>query len=218
VDDYGRTLGLPIPRPLTTNHVARFELADNGGWALSVIELTNGWQFVCHNSTVNGYYAPDNLFWYLRKNQRTLIKDYAGKWNLAESQAIALVKRTIAKLGYPTNLVHMDFKPEVFKPQVPGIPRYRLVWEFTPPSTSELEVSVYVQSRVEAEVDADKGELKSLYFDNMAFWNKPPPIDVPISLPVERSTDQAPAAPSGKPPLRKPPTRPQSAFNTPLPR
>ena len=210
VDDYAKVLNLPIAGPLTTNQVARFELSDNGGWPHSVVELTNGWQFVYRNSAVNGYYAPDNLFWFAPGGRRILIKDYSGKWNMTESQAIELIRRTVAKLNYPTNLLHMDFKPKVIKPPLPGIPRYRMVWEFTPPQTSELQVDSEVQSWIEAEVDADKGVLKSLYFDHRTFWNHPPPIDVPISLPAPVETNKVSPKKSANP---KPPLRPFKVFS-----
>lgn len=207
VEDYSKTLGLPISRPLTTNQVARFSVSDNGGWPHSEVELSNGWEFVYRNSMVNGYYAPDNLFHFRRAGQRTLIKDYAGKWNLTEAQAIALVKRTLAKLNYPTNLVHMDFKPQVIKPKVPGIPRYDFYWEKSNETHDDLE------SRISAEVDADKGELKSLYFDNQALWHHPPKIDVPISLPEPKQTNASALVPSQTPP--KPPPRPFVPFDAP---
>ena len=97
VGDYAKTLGLPIPAPLTTNHVARFELADNGGWPHSEVQLTNGWRFVYRNSMVNGFYAPDNLF-DPAYGRPTYVKDFLGKSNLSEKQAIALVKTEIVKL------------------------------------------------------------------------------------------------------------------------
>lgn len=207
VDAYGKTLGLPIPRPLTTNHIARFELSDNGGWPHSVVELTNGWQFVYRNSMVNGYYAPDNLFWFRRKGQQTLVKDYTGKWKMTERDAIKLAVKTLAKLNYPTNLVHTDSAPKVIKPVVPGIPRYFLSWEFLNETQDDIV------SKVEAEVDADKGELKSLYFDNQAFWGKPPLIDVPIALP--RTNIQAGASSAKNPSIEPPPSRPQKPYRVP---
>ena len=206
VDDYSKTLGLPISRPLTTNHVARFSVSDNGGWPHSEVELTDGWEFVYRNSMVNGYYAPDNLFHFRRAGQRTLIKDYTGKWNLTEAQAIALVKRTLAKLNYPTNLVHMNFEPQVIKPKVPGIPRYSFYWEQSNATHDDLE------SRISAEVDADKGELKSLYFDNQALWRHPPPIDVPISAPEPRQANGPNPTPVGDAP--RPASRPFVPFNS----
>ncbi|MBI5383571.1 MAG: hypothetical protein HZA90_02680 [Verrucomicrobia bacterium] len=207
VDDYGKTLGLPIPRPLTTNQVARFSVSDNGGWPHSEIELTNGWEFVYRNSMVNGFYAPDNLFH--SSDRPMLAKDFVGKWNLTEAQAVQLVRGTLARLNYPTNLLHVDFKPDVHKPAVLGIPRFAIEWAYTPES---------LQSNVEAEVDAEKGSLKSLYFDNMALWNHPPPIDLPISLRQSRATNPPPRERSASPPTRKVPQRPPPAFNAPKPK
>ena len=196
VDAYGKKLGLPIPTPLTTNHVTRFTLSDNGGWPHSVLELTNGWRFVYRNSMVNGFYAPDNLFWFPRMGQRTLVKDFAGKQRMNEAEMIKLIGQTLAKLNYPTNLVHTDFAPSVRKSVVPGIPRYFISWEFLNKTQDDIE------SKVEAEVDADKGELKSLYYDNKAYWNRPPPIDVPISLPSARETNTTTTPPpSWRPPV-----------------
>jgi len=173
VDDYGAKLNLPIPHSLTTNQVARFSLNDNGGWPHSELELTNGWRFIYRNSMVNGYYAPDNLF---NSDRRPiLLKEFAGKWNMNTNEAIELIRRTIVKLNYPTNLVLMDFKPHVSTPALPGIPRYSIYW------WAENEAHDDLKCKVEAEVDASKRELKSLYYDHVAYWNHPPPIDVPLS-------------------------------------
>lgn len=207
VDNYGAKLGLPVPRSLTTNHVARFELHDNGGWPHCELELTNGWRFIYRNSMVNGYYAPDNLF---NSDRRPiLIKQFLGKWNMTEQEAIELIRRTIAKLNYPTNLVLMGFKPHVTKPTLPGIPRYSIYWWAENAAHDDL------QCKVEAEVDADKRELKSLYYDHVAYWNHPPPVDVPISLRPARATNQPPAERSGSLPPRKAPQRPPAVFNAP---
>jgi hypothetical protein len=54
-------------------------------------------------------------------------------------------------------------------------------------------------SKVEAEVDADKGELKSLYYDNTAYWNHPPPVGAPITLPPSASASGASAPTPVKP-------------------
>lgn len=182
VEEYAQKLALPLPKPLTTNHVARFSVSDNGGWPHSELELTNGWRFVYRNSMVNGFYAPDNLF--NNDNRPILVKDFLGKWRLSEAEARALVRRSLAKLNYPTKLVHFEVEPQVIKPALPGIPRYQFFWYFN--QNDEL------QSTIWAEVDADKGELKSLYFDNKAFWNRPPPIDVPISAPQQMHSNRVP--------------------------
>jgi hypothetical protein len=186
VEDYGRKLALRLPRPLTTNHVARFSVADNGGWPHSEIELTNGWRFIYRNSMVNGFYAPDNFF---NSDKRPiLIRDFRGEWRMTESEAQDLVRRTLAKLNYPTNRVHFEVKPQVHKPGVPGIPRYQFYWYYSREDGDDL------QSIIWAEVDADRGRLTSLYYDEKSYWNHPPLIDVPISLPVHTRT----ATPQGK--------------------
>jgi hypothetical protein len=66
---------------------------------------------------------------------------------------------------------------------VSGIPRYMFYWNYSEEGDSE------VRSSVMAEVDADKGELKSLYYGNITFWNQRPPIDVPILLPASIQTN-----------------------------
>jgi hypothetical protein len=96
---------------------------------------------------------------------------------MTEQQAADLVRGAIAKLNYCTNLLCMDFRPQVMKPALPGLPRYWVSW------LAENEGSGHLECKVEAEVDADKCELKSLYYDHVAYWNKPPAIDVPLSLP-----------------------------------
>jgi hypothetical protein len=227
VDEYIRTLSLPVSAPLNTNLVERFIVADNGGWPSSFLKLSNGWWFVYRNNMVSGFYAPGNLTSLPQYQGRVLIKDVAGKWNLTETQAVQLVSRAMAKLHYPSNLVHMDFQPTIGKPAIPGIPRYALRWRYTPPSLhseKEGDVDFGLQSKIEAEVDADKGELKALYYDDMAYWNHPPPIDVPISISAEmgeprnKQSDQRQRNESAKKPLRSKPSRPQSDFNSPIPK
>lgn len=197
VDEYGKKLGLAIPRPLTTNHVARLEITDNGGWPHCEIELTNGWGFIYRNSMVNGFYAPDDLFSLFSQHRPMLIKDYVGKWNMTKPEAIALIGKTLAKLGYSTNLIRMDFTPQMSTSTVTNIPRYDFWW------WQENETKDDLVSKIEAEVDADKRQIKSLYFDHKAFWNKPPPIDVPISSPRAVTNNQN-QTPTGQRPIIPP--------------
>lgn len=173
IEDYSQKLSLPIPRPLTTNNVARVDAYNNEGWPHCEIWLTNGWHFVYRHTMVNGYYAPDNFF--DSDNRKIHIKDFDGKWNLTTNQAIAIVAKAMAKLNYPTNNVHMGFAPRVYAASVARehIPRLRFEWEY--------EANDDLQSRLEAEVNLDDGKLESLYYDDKAYWGSRPPIDVPIS-------------------------------------
>lgn len=178
IDDYAQNLLLPIPCPLTTNNVARVRVTDNGGWPDCDVILTNGWRFVYRHTMVNGYFSPnvlmtDNHFHVLH------LKGLEGQWKLTTNQAIELVKMTLAKMNYPTNNIHMDFAPEIHYP--PGvfsgiIPHYAFEWDYYRDTAHED-----LQSMIEAEVNADNGKLESLYYDDKAYWNSRPPIDVPIS-------------------------------------
>ena len=177
VDEYAQKLSLPIPQPLTTNNVAKVMITDNEGWPHAEIELTNGWRFIYRHTMVNGYYAPD-VFVTVDKRPFHL-KEFQGKWNLTTNQAVELVKKTLAKLNFPTNNIHMDFAPNIIFPagnfkQI--IPRYFFEWDYENAAHDDL------QSKVEAEVNADNGKLESLYYDDKAYWNSRPSIDVPISV------------------------------------
>ena len=186
-----------LPRPLTTNHVARFKVGDNGGWPHSEIELTNGWRFTYRNTMVTRFDAPDGLF---NSDKRPiLIKDFIGRWRITQAQAEDLVRRAIGRINPPTNLVHLEVKVHVTKPDLPGIPRYLLTWD--------LVQNDDLQSCISAEVDADKGELKSLYYDDKAYWNKRPDLGVPFSSPTQPATNNPPPTPPAPAPrtTRQPP-------------
>ncbi len=122
---------------------------------------------------VNGYYAPDNFF--DSQNRKIHIRDFDGKWNLTTTQAIEVARLAMTKLDYSTNNVHMDFSPHVYAAGIDAdrIPRLRFEWYYS--------VQDELQSRLEAEVNMDNGKLESLYYDDKAYWNARPPINVPIS-------------------------------------
>jgi len=176
VDSYAKKLSLPVP-PLTTNNVALIAIHDNEGWPHAEISLTNGWRFIYRHAMVNGYYSPHVLFAVDTPSLR--INDFQGKWNLSEGQAIDEVKQTLAKLDFATNNVHMDFAPTVTHAQgdyQKTIPRLFLSWLFEDAAKDDL------QSKVEAEVNADNGRVESLYYDDKAYWAGRPAVTAPISL------------------------------------
>jgi hypothetical protein len=181
VHKYSRKLGLPIPQPLTTNHVVRLALRENLGGPYCELELTNGWRFLYEGSMVTAFYVPDNLFH--SENRTIRVEDFVGKWRMTEAQAKELVYTTVAKLKCPTNLVHFEVAPQVNKPAMPGIPRYMFRWNYSP------EGYDVVQSAISAEVDADKGEVKSLYYGDLSLTSRGPNIDVPILLPAPAYTN-----------------------------
>jgi hypothetical protein len=182
IDDYAKKLSLPIPYPLNTNNVALVKITDNGGWPHCDVVLTNGWRFVYRHTMVNGYFSPKVLLTDIYQRPFR-VKDFEGKWNIDTNQAIALVKKTIAKLNYPTNNIHMDFAPNVmhmagsFKQK---IPQFCLEWFYD-------NTNGGLQSQIVAEVNADTRTVESLYYDDMAYWGSRPAIDVPISIKISNS-------------------------------
>jgi hypothetical protein len=175
IDEYGAKLSLPVPRPLTTNHVAKVEVDRISDAPYCDIWLTNGWRFIYSYTMVNGYDTPDRL----GKRGPMHIKDFAGKWNLTTNQAIEVVKKALGKVVYPTNNIHMDFEPTVILPAGEFrkvIPRYIFEWYYRPSGQGNA------LSRVEAEVNADNGKLESIFYDDEAYHGSRPLIDVPISI------------------------------------
>jgi hypothetical protein len=177
LDDYAQKLSLPAPRPLTTNHIARFRIEDDDGSPSCEIDLTNGWRFLYGHSMVDGFEAPGRLFG--PKRHPVLIKNLLGKWNMTEPEAKDLVVRTLAKLDYPTNNVHFEVKPQVVTPSVAGIPRYMFFWYYN--------VNDELQSTVWAEVDAETKQVKYLYYNDKHYWNQLPAIDAPLLLAAKPS-------------------------------
>jgi len=73
----------------------------------------------------------------------------------------------------------MDFAPNVIYAAGDfrkSIPRLFFEWHYESKANDDL------QSKIEAEVNADTGKLESLYYDDKAYWGSRPRIDVPISL------------------------------------
>lgn len=173
IEDYSRTLSLPVPRPLTTDDVARVEIHDNVGWPHAEITLTNGWRFIYRHTMVNGFYSPHNLF--DSDNRKIHFEEFEGKWNFTTNQAIEFVRRAMARLDYPTNHVHMGAPSHLFAASVgkEQIPRLKFQWYYS--------VDDDLQSKIEAEVNTENGRLESLYYDDKAYWDSRPAIDVPIS-------------------------------------
>lgn len=199
VDDYSLRLSLPVPHPLSTNHVARFRLEDDRNSPRVEVELLSGWRFEYSHTQVNGFYAPDELFSSHSELKPIRLKDLSGTWAISEAQAKQLVRDALTRLQYPTNLLHLEVEAQVNKPAVPGIPRYMFTWNYS------VNDGQFLQSSITSEVDAGKRELKSLYFYDASFFNRGPKIDVPLLLPVDSSASPSPLAiPRGESPAQRP--------------
>lgn len=188
IADWTGKLNLNVPLPVTTNQVRRFYVSDQGGWPHVQITLTNDWQFTFRNSALTYAGSPRRFFESDPLPFR--VQDFAGQWRLSEAEAINLARREIAKLGHATGFVHTDFKPRIFRPKEiegwPTIPRIQVEWNYP-----DVE---HRTQWIQVEVDCGRGTVEALMFDDASFWNRPPPIDVPISLAAKADAGEKPPA------------------------
>lgn len=179
VSNFAARTGIVLPNPLTTNHLKRFRVDDNGGWPVAELEFTNGTRFLYRNTNVAGYFAPDD-FWnsdmHRSEKRKMLLSDVAGSWRMTDKEMMAMARSTLARLDYSKEFVQTGKMPELIKPQgefARRVPRCLVQWMYPNPET--MTQWSYV------EIDADKKEVKAIYFDDKSFWGNNPLIGVPIS-------------------------------------
>jgi len=81
------------------------------------------------------------------------LRNYVGKWNMSEKEAIVLVQRATRQLGFNMDNL-FKHEPEVQKPNIRGrliVPRFHFAWKHV--VDAQLEKGVF------AEVDANAGQL-----------------------------------------------------------
>lgn len=175
IEDWARRLDWNLPLPVTTNHVRRFYISDQGGWPHCEVTFTNGWLFKYRGTNLTLASSPRSFFESDRLPFR--FRDYTGAWRLTEAQAIERARQEIAKLGHPGGPLHTEGDPRVFRPDeiqgMPSIPRLQVEWNW--PSIKERTQWIQV------EVDCDRGTVETIYVDDGRWWGRGPPIDLPIS-------------------------------------
>ena len=191
ISDYARKLDLPLPLPVTTNHVTSFDAQFFPNE--TYLNLTNGYQFVYCRGYIYQFHAPYSFFSGYKLDGR--IEDYWGKWRMSEREATTLARETIKKLGYSPETLHLDRKPKVKKPIVIGsniIPRYLITWTVSTPATEENSGGII--SATDVEVDADKKCVKSIsIYDSSLIRPTPDLQNEPSSLtnaPTNRTLPQ----------------------------
>ena len=155
LNSYITKLGLPVRTPLAERDVLRFTMPAAGHLTGGKITLHNGFSFYAEKNSIQGFAAPDEFFAW---DHEVRVKDFVGKWNLNEEQAINLAKQAVEKLGYNLEQLGMFMPPEVTKPNscVKGlVPRYLFKWSHFLDST--------LISHVSAEIDADSKSIKRLF-------------------------------------------------------
>lgn len=176
LNDYVKKSGVETKLPITTNQVdmSRYicGLVDND--PMVSLDLKTGERFVYRHGQVIAFYASDVA--QLPGEDQKPEADFLGSLNMSKQEAISLVHKTAAHLGYSEKALHLDKAPKFFPPQDKGtksFARYFLNW--MDGSGSEFYAV--------AEVDAANKKLKSLYINDHAntnIWREPPEVDVPI--------------------------------------
>jgi hypothetical protein len=175
IEDWARKLHWNLPLPITTNHVERFYISNQGGWPHCQVYFTNGWEFTFRATNLTFAASPRCFFDSDRLPFR--MTNYVGQWRLSEEQAIELARKEVAKLGHPAGFDHTEIKPRVTRPTEikgwPTVPRLEIEWNYP-----DLERR---SQWIRAEVDCDRGTVEMLQFDDISWWGQGPPIKVPIS-------------------------------------
>jgi hypothetical protein len=160
ISKYARQLRLPLNTPVLPKNVQRVEFV--GSTAQAWLRLKSGHWFVIDHGEINAFYSRDAVF-----NGPPAAFDpfplpaesYLGRWRMSEVDAIALVRKSIERLGFRPVDFYAQREPEVTKHQQVGqyvVPRYFIKWLTNSPATG-LTVAM-----VAGEVDANKRSLASL--------------------------------------------------------
>lgn len=156
ISEYASKLNGKNVSIFTTNDVQSY---DAGGYPdLIEVSLTDGAHYVMTRGYVSYYRGPHCFFGgYL--DQR--VKDYWGKWEIGDLQAIELARAALRRLNYSDEIVHYKEAPVVKRPFKVGdheIPRYQILWSHEDRVNGELQS----YSRSAVEVDGVDGTIKSV--------------------------------------------------------
>jgi hypothetical protein len=177
-ENWGKTFGLNMPVPISTNQVKRFYASNNGGSPYVEVTLTNDWHFVYQHRDIVRFRSPRCFF--DSDNLPFRLKNYLGKWNFSKEQAVEIARQAVAKLGHPTGFDHTEVKPRITQPNeingVAAIPRLRIEWIYPSPQTAR-------QQWIDVEVDCDQGTVEMFMFNDVRLWGNPPDLGVPILPP-----------------------------------
>jgi hypothetical protein len=173
VSDFAKNLNLPVPLPITTNHVQRFQPERSqghvGGWLI----LTNGFQFWYERGNVHIFETPRNFY---NAQDPDKISEFYGPLKMNKKEAIQIARDTIKKLGYSEKTFTDGWKLNVEGPphiKTNTIPFYRVEW--VDPKDNESASARF-------DIDAENKRVVGLYYSNRNRWHPEPKIDVPVEL------------------------------------
>ena len=164
--DFAKKLDLPVPIPLTTNHVFRFNCDPRQGEVGGRLVLSNGYQLRFHSGYVTGFEHSGSYFSLQNPNKVHL---FVGKVNLDQKGAVRIARASLAKLGYSIDSIFVNPEPVVGpleKTDGHIIPRYRVRW---------IEPH-YGNTAIDIEVNAEAKRLERMSLTSRSFWREPPKV------------------------------------------
>ncbi|HEV2693079.1 MAG TPA: PepSY domain-containing protein, partial [Verrucomicrobiae bacterium] len=182
------------------------------------IDMITGNRFMYSHGRVVAFYSSDAMNHPDREKPVTYPgidseqAKFFGKINMTTNDAVALVRKTIKKLGYAETELPVGELPVVSEPGWWGtnrVARCNIIW-YTPDDGEHFKTT-----KISAEVDMATKTLKSLYINdhvNTNIWRKPPNVGIPLStLPIQDEppvSAQAESIREPKPPVNLPPNMP----------
>jgi hypothetical protein len=177
VSDFAQKLDVPVHQPITTNMVRSFKCDNRKGEVGGMVVLTNGFQFVFLDGRVCIYRSPWSFF---SLQDPDLLPRFYGTVRITETNAVAIARTAIRKLGYGVHELPIEAPPEITPPEeVSGhvIPRYRLRWLDSLDRGRETAASIHPVV-LDVEIDASNGHIQMLSLIGTNTARRSPAISV----------------------------------------
>ena len=186
ISDCAKQLDLPIPQPVTLNHVARFNVAPVQGEVGGGLWLTNNYWFGFEHGYVGGFRSPDDWFT-MADEYWDHLERYVGNDNMTTNEAIDLARNRFRKLGYNGDGFHMGEPPTIFNAphdnkQLGHIPFCRIEWKSPDPKNQEELDQSY---DIRFDIDMHRKQVTGMYLSSRKFWRSDPKIDIVPELESE---------------------------------
>lgn len=188
VNDAAKSLGLSVPRPITTNHIQQFRCDPREGHFGGVLFLTNACTFWFEDGHVSAFESAHCYYGLQDPNQ---IPRFYGKVRLNQKEAVQIARQAIFKLGHDVARIRNE-EPDVAPLERIGnnvVPHYKITWPYVFPGGARG-----IFARVE--VNGKNGAVEEFSLPAKEFSRSPPTIAV-TRPPAPKRTN----APSGGIPL-----------------
>jgi hypothetical protein len=218
ISDCAKQLDIPIPQPISVNHVARFNASPYKDFVGGALWLTNQYWFVFNNGFVRGFRCPDDWFTMADENWEHLER-YVGQDNMTTNEAIQLARDSFRKLGYKPEDFGVDGLPtDTLGPseikRLGHIPYFRAEWN-SPTATSQAEFNR--SYNIQFDISLQQKRVVGMSLMSKRFFRPDPKVDVvpelesdyqkrnqihlfvrtnaPMHLPLNQATNTPPATP-----------------------